>query len=99
MDAPPPGAGTTPGLPAYIGYYRVKRVLARGGMGIVYEAEQDTPRRSVALKVMLDLQGSRAALRRFEYEIEVLGSLHHPGIAQVYEAGSYQDGSHALPSW
>ena len=51
-------------------------------MGVVYEAEQENPRRVVALKVMLDLEGSREALRRFEYEIEILGSLRHPRIAQ-----------------
>jgi tetratricopeptide (TPR) repeat protein len=45
----------------------------------------------VALKVMRDLEGSREALRRFEYEIEILGLLRHPRIAQVYEAGTYKD--------
>ena len=86
-----------PGLPARIGPYRVKRVLASGGMGVVYEAEQENPRRMVALKVMRDLEGSREALRRFEYEIEILGLLRHPRIAQVYEAGTYRDGSRELP--
>jgi hypothetical protein len=47
---PPPAAG--PRLPPRIGHYRVLRLLGEGGMGAVYEAEQDNPRRAVALKVI-----------------------------------------------
>jgi hypothetical protein len=45
MDEPR-SADPSHGLPERIGPYRVKRVLARGGMGVAYEAEQDNPRRS-----------------------------------------------------
>src|SRR5271166_598417 len=41
-----------PGPPAYIGRYRILRLHAEGGMGTVYEADQDNPRRTVALKVI-----------------------------------------------
>src|SRR5271165_5768204 len=75
-----------------IAHYRVLRVLGEGGMGTVYEAEQDSPRRPVALKVIRPGFASPALLKRFSYEAQTLGRLHHPGIAQVYEAGLADDG-------
>src|SRR5688500_18852253 len=71
-----------PAVPATTGRwlagYRILRVLGEGGMGTVYEAEQESPRRAVALKVVRAGLASRAALRRFELEKEVLGRLEHP---------------------
>jgi tRNA A-37 threonylcarbamoyl transferase component Bud32/tetratricopeptide (TPR) repeat protein len=84
-------------LPDRIGKYHIKRVIAAGGMGVVYEAMQDTPRRSVALKIMKQGIASRSALRRFEYESQILARLRHPGIAQVYEAGMHDDGTGGVP--
>lgn len=75
-----------------VGRYLIKEVIAAGGMGTVYLAEQENPRRDVAVKVMHGGLASRAAARRFEYESEILGRLRHPGIAQVYEAGTHIDG-------
>jgi len=69
--------------------YRLKRVISTGGMGVVYEAEQEHPRRTVAVKVMKEGIASPDALRRFEFEAHVLGGLRHPGIAQVFEAGTH----------
>jgi WD40 repeat protein/predicted Ser/Thr protein kinase len=86
-------APTTPGdVPASIGRYRVVRRLGEGGMGTVYEAEQDEPRRTVALKVMRPGLDSRDNRKRFAQEARILGKLHHPGIAQVYDAGATEDG-------
>jgi len=73
----------------HVGRYTVKSVIAAGGMGTVYLAKQDRPRRSVALKMMRAGLTSQSALRRFEYESEILGRLRHPNIAQVYEAGTF----------
>ncbi|MBL8765061.1 MAG: serine/threonine protein kinase [Phycisphaerae bacterium] len=70
-----------------VGTYRMVRLLGAGGMGMVYEAVQDAPRRAVALKVMRPGLLSREMLRRFQREAQTLGMLQHPGIAQVYEAG------------
>jgi eukaryotic-like serine/threonine-protein kinase len=69
-----------------IGRYRIIGVLGQGGMGIVYRAEQDNPKREVALKVTRLEKSSSTLLRRFEHEVEVLGRLQHPGIARIYEA-------------
>lgn len=81
--------GATVGAGTRIGRYRIQRVIASGGMGTVYEAAQEQPRRTVALKVIRAGAASPMMLRRFEYEAQVLGSLQHPGIAQVYEAGTH----------
>ena len=86
-----------PAAPRTIGQYRIRRVIASGGMGTVYEAVQERPRRTVAIKVMKHGVASRSALRRFEYESQILARLRHPGIAQVYEAGTHNDGSGAVP--
>lgn len=74
--------------PTTIGHYRITGTLGEGGMGTVYRAEQDHPRRSVALKVIRPDLVSPALVKRFSRESEVLGRLQHPGIAQIYEAGS-----------
>jgi serine/threonine protein kinase/tetratricopeptide (TPR) repeat protein len=79
-------------LPPSIGRYRILRLLGEGGMGIVYEAEQEQPRRTVALKVIKSGLRDPKLIRRFEQESLVLGRLQHPGIAQIYEAGAAENG-------
>ncbi|MCZ6697661.1 MAG: serine/threonine-protein kinase, partial [Planctomycetota bacterium] len=74
-------------LPPKIGRYRPIRLIARGGMGIVYEAEQDQPHRRVALKILASHAVSGQMLRRFRQEAEILGRLKHPGIAQIFDMG------------
>lgn len=80
-----------------IGRYTIKRVIASGGMGTVYEAVQDKPRRSVAIKTMSHSVTSPSALRRFEYEAQLLARLRHPCIAQIYEAGTHDEGGTTVP--
>jgi serine/threonine protein kinase/Flp pilus assembly protein TadD len=84
----PPEDGAAAPLPRRIGPYRVARLLGEGGMGSVYLAEQESPRRDVALKVIRAGVASRAALQRFAQEAAILARLQHPGIAQIYEAGT-----------
>jgi tetratricopeptide (TPR) repeat protein len=67
--------------------YRLIRALASGGMGTVFEAEQERPRRRVALKTLGLKSLSEDSVRRFRIEAEVLGRLKHPAIAQIYETG------------
>ena len=66
-------------------------------MGTVVLAQQESPRRDVAIKIMNPGVVSRKALRRFEFEAQTLGRLQHPAIAQVYEAGTFDDGSGGRP--
>jgi len=73
---------------ARIAGYRITELLGRGGMGAVYRAEQERPRRAVAIKLIHPDVLSVGTLRRFAAEAEALGRLHHPGIAQIIEAGS-----------
>jgi len=79
------------GMPGRIGQYRILGVVGEGGMGTVYEAQQDRPSRTVALKVVRGGALSASRLKRFEHESQVLGRLQHPGIAQIYEAGTVRD--------
>jgi serine/threonine protein kinase len=72
-----------------VGKYSIRRVIAGGGMGRVYEAEQDNPKRTVALKVVPTWAWSPAGRRRFEFEVEALARLTHPNIAQIYDAGTF----------
>lgn len=92
-----PSADETCGLPATIASYRVIRKLGAGGMGVVYEAEQENPRRRVALKVIRAHQISDQLVKRFQREAFVLGRLQHPGIAHVYESGFANIGTERLP--
>ncbi len=86
-----------PGVPRRIGHYAIRSVVASGGMGTVYKAVQENPRRVVAIKIMKAGVASGSALRRFEFESQLLGRLRHPGIAQVYEAGTHEDAGGTLP--
>ena len=86
-----------PNLGRRIGRFHIKSVVASGGMGTVYLAMQDEPRRHVALKLMKHGIASRSALRRFKFEAQLLARLRHPGIAQIYESGTHDDGTGGVP--
>ena len=83
--------------PERIGRYSIIRQVGRGGMGVVYLAKQDNPDREVAIKVMRTGFADREMRKRFELETAVLGRLQHPGIAQIYEAGFYDDEAGSRP--
>lgn len=87
-DGPFANTFSAQGVPVLQGRYRILRKIGEGGMGVVYEAEQLRPRRTVALKAIRPGVASRDTLKRFEYEAHVLGRLQHPNIAQIYDAGA-----------
>jgi serine/threonine protein kinase/tetratricopeptide (TPR) repeat protein len=76
-----------------IGPYRVVREIGRGGMGVVFEAEQEEPiRRTVALKLVKWGMDTRAVIARFESERQALALMNHPYIANVLDAGATEQG-------
>ena len=83
--------------PERIGPYKILGVLGQGGMGTVYEAEQENPKRRIALKVIRSDCVTPELLLRFEREALMLGWLNHPGIAQIFEAGTAELGDRNAP--
>ncbi|MCA9280167.1 MAG: serine/threonine protein kinase [Phycisphaeraceae bacterium] len=78
--------------PLRIGDFTILRTVARGGMGIVYEAEQATPKRRVALKV-LPRAIAKGSSARLAHEASVLARLLHPAVAQMYSMGVDDQGT------
>jgi serine/threonine protein kinase len=86
---PPPSVAaitTPPQVPGerYIGKYRVKGELGRGGMGAVYLAEQPGLGREVAIKELIQ-SADPVALRRFLQEAQVMARTSHPNLVQVHD--------------
>jgi len=67
--------------------FQLLEKLGEGAMGVVYLAEQQHPKRRVALKILRPEAMSPAREQRFEFETESLAKLRHPGIATIYESG------------
>jgi len=88
-----------PEVGARVGGYELRAVIGEGGMGRVYEAVQERPHRTVALKVLRPGFLNAGAERRFEWEIEALGRLSHPNIASVFDAGMEDVGGGQALSW
>ena len=83
--------GLAPG--AQFGVYTIKAVLGEGGMGRVYLAEQLQPvHRHVALKLMREQVASPLARAYFDVERQALAQMQHPAIAQVFDAGTTEQG-------
>jgi serine/threonine protein kinase len=89
---PPPPAAAFPQdeLPVIPGY-QVLSELGRGGMGVIYKARQEKPRRFVALKMILAGDYAGADHRaRFRTEAEAVAKLQHANIVQVHEVGEHE---------
>jgi tetratricopeptide (TPR) repeat protein/tRNA A-37 threonylcarbamoyl transferase component Bud32 len=74
-------------VPERFGEYRVIRELGRGGMGIVYEAIQESLGRRVALKVIHAVHLDARRLNRFQREAQVVARFHHANIVPIFGVG------------
>jgi serine/threonine protein kinase len=80
---------TAAGEVGQLGPYRILRVLGSGGMGVVFEAQQAHPQRTIAVKMLLaGLDGPYR--RRFRQEMEVIARLQHPNIVHIHEVGEHE---------
>lgn len=79
------------GMPTQLkGRYELKEVLAKGGMGIVYKAVDSMMKRPVAIKTLLDISDN-LGLQLFQKECEVLATMVHPNIIEIYDVGEFDE--------
>jgi len=87
----------TTGLPKKLaGRYEVRQILGQGGMGLVYRAYDTVVRREVALKTILDIPDP-ASLQLFYKECDVLASMSHPNIVEIFDIGEFEDDGKKKP--
>jgi eukaryotic-like serine/threonine-protein kinase len=79
------------------GRYRISRLLGRGGMGEVYEAQDQLLAEAIALKTLRpDLAGDESVLRRFQREIHTARRVTHPNVCRIFEVGIHESGGRAV---
>lgn len=79
------------GAPSQLGDFRIIREVGRGGMGVVYEAEQQSLKRKVALKVLrFGVTADPEVMQRFQREAETVAHLHHTNIVPIHAVGCEQ---------
>ncbi len=78
------------------GRYEVREVLGQGGMGLVYRAYDTVVRREVAVKTILDIPDP-ASLQLFYKECDVLASMSHPNIVEIFDIGEFEEDGKKKP--
>src|ERR1700722_2954103 len=78
------------------GRYEVRQILGQGGMGLVYRAYDTVVRREVAVKTILDIPDP-ASLQLFYKECDVLASMSHPNIVEIFDIGEFEDDGKKKP--
>jgi serine/threonine protein kinase len=86
-------SGWVPSVPERLGEFRIIRELGRGGMGVVYEANQESLGRRVALKVIHPIRLEARRLQRFRREAQAAAQLRHTNIVPVFGVDEYE-GTH-----
>ncbi len=87
----------TPSSPRKLaGRYEVKQILGQGGMGLVYRAYDTVVRREVAVKTILDIPDP-ASLQLFYKECDVLASMSHPNIVEIFDIGEFEEDGKKKP--
>jgi non-specific serine/threonine protein kinase/serine/threonine-protein kinase len=81
------GSGPASWVGEVVDGYRILRLIGAGGMGVVYLAQQQHPKRLVAIKTLHAGLHQPELLARFHQEAEILARLKHPGIAQIHASG------------
>ena len=93
LQATPTGTATNPTAEGtLIGSFELIKAIGRGGMGTVFLARQEEPNRLVAVKLLHSNLTDHSLVNRFRQEIQILGQLNHPGIVQIFEAGTTEHG-------
>src|SRR5580765_3266497 len=72
------------------GRYEVRQILGQGGMGLVYRAYDTVVRREVAVKTILDIPDP-SNLQLFYKECDVLASMSHPNIVEIFDLGEFEE--------
>jgi eukaryotic-like serine/threonine-protein kinase len=79
------------GAARQLGQYTLEELIGEGGMGKVYKAKHALLRRPTAIKVLDSAPADRAAIARFEREVQVASSLTHPNTVEIYDYGRTED--------
>ncbi len=82
--------------PIIKGRYDIKEILGKGGMGVVYKSFDVVVKREVALKTVLDIADAKA-LELFHKEYQVLASISHPNIVEIFDLGEFEEEGEKIP--